>query len=198
MDAPTTKVGLDGGIDQFTKNLIRKKAQQLIRKTGFTSSDRDEIEADLTFKLLKNLDAFDRSRAHWHVFVTTVIERCAASLVRDKRSQKRDHRRICSLNVVIAKMDKQSIELGDTIGLREQDARLGQTKRSDLDLVQLIQDVNAVLTSLPPELRTLAKTLKTGSIQEISRDEGIPRTTLNYRVQQLRQRFEQAGLGDYL
>ena len=188
----------DGKFDPFTEGLIRKKARQLVNRNGFTDSDREDIEQELTLKLLKKSGAFDSSQAHWNVFVTMIIERGTASLVRDKQAQKRDHRRVCSLNVVIAKKDKKMIELGDIIGSHEQDARLGRKQRSDFDQAQLLQDMNEVLSNLPPELRELAEVMKTDSIAEISRDTGVPRTSLNYRVRQLRQRFEEAGLAEYL
>ena len=199
MDVPTTKVGVDGEIDQFTKNFIRKKARQLIGKTGFTSSDRDEIEADLTFKLLKNLDAFDcRPRPLERISSPRSSNAALPTSCETNRPKSAIIVAICSLNVVIAKKNKRMIELGDSISSQEQDARLCRNQRSNLDLAQLLQDLNEVFADLPPELRELAEAMKTDSITAISRDKGIPRYTLNYRVRQLRQRFEEAGLAEYI
>jgi hypothetical protein len=40
--------------------------------------------------------------------------------------------------------------------------------------------------------------LKSCSLSEIARDLGVPRTTLQRKVQRLRQCFENAGLKNYL
>ena len=128
-------------LDAFAARLIRRKARQLVGRAGFTRSDRDDIEQELALKLLKQLSAFDPGEAHWHVFVTTVVERYAASLLRDKRAEKRDHRRATSLHVLIETGDNGPVELAETVGRREQDARLGRDPRSDEERAQLAGDV---------------------------------------------------------
>lgn len=186
-------------IDEFTRKLIRRKARQLIGRVGFTKSDQADIEQELTLKLLKALSGFDPDQGHKNVFVTAVIERFVANLLRDKQAEKRDHRRVCSLNVVIADdEDEGPVELGDTVSRREQDARLGQAPRDEHDLAQLVLDMVEVIATLPSELRELAERLKTDSVSQVARDLGVPRTTLNGRVRELRRRFERAGLKDYL
>ena len=55
-----------------------------------------------------------------------------------------------------------------------------------------------MIAGLPAGLRELAESLKTESISEIARRTGVPRTTLNGRVRQLRERLAQAGLKNYL
>jgi RNA polymerase sigma-70 factor (ECF subfamily) len=184
--------------DRFTRGLIHRKIKQIVGRAGFTNQDHKDLEQRLLLRVLQAIRRFDPNHAHLNVFVTTVIERDIANILRDKKAKKRDHRRICSLNVVIANKDKRSIELGDTIGQREHDTRLGRSVRSGLDLAQFTQDMKEVIADLPPELRNLAEAMKTDSISKIARCKGLPRTTLNYYVQQLRQRFEQAGLKDYL
>ena len=52
----------ENNFDQFTKILIRKKAQQLLGKKGFTCSDRNDIEQELTLKLLKAGAPLTRAR----------------------------------------------------------------------------------------------------------------------------------------
>lgn len=188
----------DFDFDQFTQRLIHKKAQQLVRKSGFTPSDREDIEQNLKLKLLKNMDAFDPSQGHWNVFVTAIVERCAANLVRDTKAQKRHPHRACSLNVVIVKHNRRVIELGDTIDSQAQDTRLGCRRRSDLEQSQFVQDITDVIAELPLELRELAENLMSDSVSKISGDKGISRSTLNSQIRRLRKQFEQAGLADYL
>lgn len=191
--------GSEPVIDQFTARLIRRKARQLVGRAGFTRSDREDIEQELRLKLLKHFSSYDPQQGHRHAFVTAVVERHAANLLRDRQAEKRDHRRVCSLNVVIAdEEDEGPVELGDTIGRRELDARLGRSLRDQQELAELVLDMADVIAGLTPELRDLAERLKADSASQVARDLGVPRTTLNGTIQKLRQRFEGAGLRDYL
>jgi RNA polymerase sigma-70 factor (ECF subfamily) len=186
-------------IDQFTARLIRRKARQLVGRAGFSRSDREDIEQELRLKLVKHFSSYDSGQGHRHAFVTAVVERHAANLLRDKQAEKRDHRRVRSLNVVIADdEDEGPVELGDTISRRELDARLGRSTGDQHHLAELVLDTAEVIAGLTPELRKLAERLKTDSVSRVARDLRVPRTTLNGRIRELRQRFERAGLRDYL
>ena len=65
-------------------------------------------------------------------------------------------------------------------------------------MAQLVLDTAEVIAGLTPELRELAERLKADSVSQVARDLGVPRTTLNGRIQELRRRFERARLRDYL
>ncbi len=172
-------------VDRFTARLIRRKARQLIGRAGFTTSDREDIEQELRLKLIKQLSAFDPKKANRRAFVVTVVERHIANLLRDKQAEKRDHRRVRSLHVLIAGDDGPE-PLGDTIGDREHDARRGATSRDALELSQLTLDVADVIASMPPKLRELAEALKVDSVSEIARRRGVARSTLNESVRRIR------------
>ena len=184
--------------DCFTRDLIRRKIKQLIGRAGFTLHDREDIEQDLYVRVLQSWPRFNPDVAHRNAFITTVVERYVANILRNKQAAKRDHRRISSLNVMITVTDEGPTELAQTIGEREQDARLFRQCRSEVELIQLELDIEKLLAELPAELRNLAVDMKTKSIAEIARERGVPRTTLNEHVRKLLQRFEQAGLRDYL
>ena len=185
-------------IDRFARGIIRRKVNQLIGRAGFTRQDREDLEQELVLRLLQALPSFDRAKAHRNVFVTTVIERYVANILRDKQAEKRDHRRIGCLDVMMEITDEGPTELAQTIGQRELDARLGCHRRSDEELAQLARDIADVMAKLPDELRELAERLKSQTKSEIARDMGVPRTTLNESVRRLRRRFESKGLKDYL
>lgn len=185
-------------LDEVAARLIRLKARRLVGKAGFTRSDQDDLEQELTLKLLKHRAAFDPRQSHWHAFVTAVVERHAATLLRNKQVEKRDHKRVTSLHVVVEDPLNGPGALADTIGRRERDARLGLSSRSDIELLDLRHDVAAVLESLPPRWREVCERLKHDSISQVARDLGVPRTTLSYLVRRLRKHFETAGLKDYL
>lgn len=137
-------------IDDFAARLIRFKARQLVGRAGFTRSDVDDIEQELILKLLKHRGAFDPAQSHWHAFVTTIVERHAATILRDKRMEKRDFTRATSLYVIVDDPINGPSELAATIGRRELDARLGLATRPEHDFLELVQDLATVMADLPP------------------------------------------------
>ncbi len=185
-------------IDRFTRGIIRRKIKQLIGRAGFTKQDWEDLEQDMVVRVLQALKSFDPDHAHRNKFVTAVVERYVANILRDKQARKRDHRRITSINVTISIRDEGPTELTQTIGQRELDARRGRHPRSSDELAQLARDVAEVIGKLPAELRELAERLKSESVSDIARDMGVPRTTLNEIVRRLRRRFENGGLKDYM
>lgn len=185
-------------LDQFTRGIVRRKVNQLIGRAGFTHQDREALEQDLFARVLKSLPSFDSKKGNRNSFITAVVERCVASILRDKRAAKRDHRRICSLSIMINVVDEGPIELAQTISQRELDARRGQHPRSDKERVQLAMDVAEVMAQLPEHLWELAERRKTQTMQEIAEAMKVPRTTLNDWMRTIRERFEKAWLREYL
>lgn len=184
--------------DAFVSRLIRRKSRQLVGRAGFTPSDRPDIEQELARKLLAQTALFDAQQGHWYVFVTTVVERHAASILRNKRAEKRDHRRETSLNTVVDRDDHGPVLLGDLIGQREYDARRGRFTRDEGEQTELAFDLANVLATLPADVRDLAERLMHASASEIARETDVPRTTLQRRMERIRRAFEDAGLRNYL
>lgn len=185
-------------IDDFVTRLIRRKARQLVGRAGFSRSDADDIEQELVLKLLKQRQSFNATQSHWYAFVTTVIERHVATIIRDKRAEKRDSSSMTSLQSIVHDPINGPSHLAATIGQREIDNRLGLKRRSDADCQELAQDTAKVLASLPPAWRDICERLKRSSISTVARELGMPRTTLCYRLRRLREHLRLADLGDYL
>jgi RNA polymerase sigma-70 factor (ECF subfamily) len=171
-------------LDRFARGIIRRKVRLLVGRAGFTRQDRDDLEQELVLRLLQSLDLFDPEQAHPNVFITTVIERAVAMILRERRAKKRDSGVVRSLDQAKAK-DGSSAEPADPRG--------GGQDRFDL-----ASDLAEVFARLPEELRDLAERLKSQSLSQAARDLGVPRTTLQRQVQRLRQSFEDAGLRIYL
>lgn len=185
-------------IDRFTRGIIRRKVKQLIGRAGFTRDDSKDLEQDLYVRVLQSLPRFNPDKSHRNKFITAVVERHVANLLRNKQAEKRDHRRICSLNVTLEVKDEGATELACTIGDGALDARLGRRRISDEDFVDLTVDLAEEIAKLPEHWRTLLELRKSQTMQEIAQEMGIPRTTLNEWLRRIRQRFERAGLRDYL
>ncbi len=77
--------------DSFTRGIIRRKALQIIKRTGYSEQDLESIEHALLTKVIEAMPSFDPQIAHRNVFITTVVERQSSTLVRDglRRSRAR-------------------------------------------------------------------------------------------------------------
>jgi RNA polymerase sigma-70 factor (ECF subfamily) len=184
--------------DRFTRGIIRRKVKQLIGVAGFTKQNREDLEQELFARVVQSLPKFDPDQAHRNKFVTTVVERYVANILRNKRAAKRDDQGVTSLNVMIEITEEGPTELAQTIGEREMDSRLGRDRRSEEELTQLALDLADVIATLPESWQTLLELRKTQTMQEVADEMGVPRTTLNGWMRRIRQRFEKTGMQDYL
>lgn len=178
----------------FAVRCIRRKAKQLVGRAGLTNSDRDDLEQDLTVKLLEAFSKFDPDIADWKAFVKTVVERHAANLLREQRAEKRSASRQSSLHTIVDH-DEFGIPttLGDSFTEHEHDARTGADSRGDIDLLELREDVATVIASLPEDLREICDRLKHDGARQVARDLNMPQTTICRRIETIREHFEAAG-----
>lgn len=184
--------------DAFLTQFIRRKVNRLIGCAGITPQDCEELSCDLYLHALQRLPQYNPQRGTRHGFAATVVLRRLSSILRDRQAGKRNERGLLSLNVSITDGEGGATELAQSIGERELDRRLSRERRlSDEELKSLAIDLERVAASLPENLRTLLERRKTQTIAEISRELGIPRTTLNDWMQSIRRRFEAAGLRGY-
>lgn len=188
----------DPSEDRFIRGIIKKKVGQLIGQAGFTPQDREALEQELFIRVLQSMARFNPDVGHRNKYVTAVVERYVATVLRDKRAVKRDHRRITSLNLTVDIVEEGPTELSQTIGERELDARLCRERRTNEELSELSMDLAAIIQTLPPLWQKLLELRMSMTIVEISKELGIPRTTLNEWMKRIRVRFEEAGLRDYL
>jgi DNA-directed RNA polymerase specialized sigma24 family protein len=89
--------------------------------------------------------------------------------------------------------------MSQTLHHQDQDRRLGRERRlGEEDLNDLRMDLATFMSKLPEKFQDILRRRQTHSITEISRDLGIPRTTLNDWMLQIRKLFEDAGFDRYL
>lgn len=169
----------------FARSIIRRKARFLVRCDGFTVRDLPEVEQELRLRLLQSLPQYDPAQGHINVFITTVVERSVAMLLRERWAKKRNSAGIESLDVGSA---------GNEAATDVPDRHTASApERFDLAL-----DLDGVLTALPAELRALAVRLQEQTVSQAARAMNVPRTTLLRQVERLRQCCEDAGLRIYL
>jgi RNA polymerase sigma factor (sigma-70 family) len=168
----------------FARSIIRRKARYVARCDGFTAQDVRDIEQELRLRLLQNLPQFDPDQGHINVFITMVVKRSVAMLLRERGAKKRV--------AAVRSLDTLTNDIGEPAELLDHRDDGRSAERSDL-----AHDLAEVLTALPDELRELAERLKVQSVTQAARDMNVPRTSLLRQVDRLRRCFEDAGLRTY-
>lgn len=187
-----------GPLDPFVRDLIRHKACGLLGLRQFHTEDRADLEQELTVELWRRLDRFKPERAAWPAFVRVIVDHAVANLFRARAAQKRSAGPVASLQT-LATRDGPPTELGEQLPEQEGDARLGRRRLSDHERAALRHDLAAVLAKLPDDQRLVAEVLKQFRTKaEAARRLGMSRAQLYAQVRQIRERFEQARLQDYL
>ncbi len=186
----------DAVLTAYAKSLIRFKAKQLSRKPGFTKTDQEDLEQELTAQLLARAHLFDPTRASANTFADRVIKSAIAMMLRDRRRQKRAAGFAAqSLERTFVAQDHGITSLRDALGFADLGRRLGkgdeETRRSEL-----VVAVNQVLESLPPDLQNICRRLISGSLAEVARELEMSRHRLRHAIERIRKHFETAGLGE--
>lgn len=196
METINRQTEVDG--DPATDSIIRHKARSLEARYGPAYIDRQDLEQDLRLALIRAQPKLDPTRGAPGAFARSVIERQAASLARHHAARKRNGRGVLSLNVDVPVQDDGRVELAATISEREQQQRLGIRRLGGIEESDLAHDIAVLLARIPREDRELIRALKWRTVADIARSTGVPRTTIQSRVQKYRQLFEDADLREYL
>jgi len=186
----------DAVLTAYAQSLIRVKARQLSRKRGFSRSDEDDVAQELTAYLLARAHRFDPDRASVSTFADRVIRSAIATLLRDRRRQKRAVGfTVQSLEGTSVAQDRGSASLRDTLGLPDRGRRTG-TANDEESRAETVTAVVEALRSLRPDLQDVCRRLSDGTIASVARDLGLSRHRVGIIVGEIRRHFEAAGLGN--
>lgn len=187
------------GLEAYALKMVRTKARQLVGSAGFFEADLHDIEQELMIDLWRRLPRFDAARASLHTFIARVVEHHVATLVEAQKAGVRDYRK------VTGSLDDRRPDEGGAgddgpplvtmDGLRR---RLLAEARRDEEIRDLRRDLERVLAELPADLQDLCRRLQVSSVSEVSRETGVPRSTLYDAMAKIQERFEVAGLAAYL
>ncbi len=184
--------------DAYVRTLISSKVGQLIAVYGYSLSEREDLTQEFLARMIKSLDSFDPAVGHFYPFIRAVIERHFLNIVRDRRAAERNTVKTSSLNVPINPIDIGHTELIQTVTDQHVDRRLGRERSlSEEELSDLRMDLTEVISQLPMAMQQFLERRKTQSLSEISREMGIPRSTLQAWLLEIRRHFEKAGLEKY-
>jgi RNA polymerase sigma-70 factor, ECF subfamily len=171
--------GTPGDFDPPVRRMIAAKARKLVGHFGLRPHERPDVEQDLAARLVPRLKDYDPARSTLEAFAAIVIEQAAANLIRDRMAAKRTPPR----------------QPGPPTPVEEAPDARTEEDRSRLELVM---DVADILARLPTDKRALAYGLMGGTVSQVARATGVPRTTVYGAVADLREIFERAGLRDYV
>lgn len=185
--------------DNFVRSVINRHVGKLIAKSDFTQQDRSDLVQEVFVRATKSLRLYDPSVGHLYPYVCTVVQRHLANVVRDRSVVKRKTTGRVSLSKTVRGDDGGQVEMSQALHDQDQDRRLGRERRlGEQELNDLRMDLAAFISKLPDKFQDLLRRRQTQSITEISRDIGIPRTTLNDWMLQIRKLFEEARFERYL
>jgi hypothetical protein len=127
--------------DPETSALIRNKARKLSRKSGFRTSDQDDIEQELCLHLWLQMSKYNRSLGPWLTWASFILDKRGISLQRHKLALQRTHKREeCSLNEPVRDADGRLVDRHQT------------TAEAAVDLCRLL-DLRNDIRELQSELR---------------------------------------------
>ena len=169
--------GTPGDFDPTVRRMIAAKAKKLVGQFGLRPHDRPDIEQDLAARIAARLKSYQPARGTPEGFAAMVIEQAVANLIRDRFAGKR---------TPPPRSPVPTEDVSDPWA--NEDARLSELER----------DVAAVLARVPADQRAVAEALMGGSVSDVARRLGLPRTTVYGRLKGLRAAFERSNLRDYL
>ena len=181
------------GFDRYAIAIIRRKARQLGRQL---QCDPLDIEQELAIDLHLRLRQYDPAQLPEHVFISQIIDHKVASIIKHEHAQMRDGRREeRSLNDAPPdQADNQETAFGDTI-----DSEIGRASLSPEELRQLKHDLTVIAEELPEQQRRLVEQLLDDpNFRKASHNLNVHRSTAYEYRDKLQERFENAGLREYL
>lgn len=150
---------MDNPITEYATKCIQHKDRQLAAMSAFRGEDAEDIEQDLTLHLLKRVGRHDESRGSYEKFVSVAVNNCAADMIQHRTRDRRDPGDIASLDWHDGDNERPVAEPIDP-----HDDIVGADTR---------MDVEAVLATLPEDLRRAAELLKTETIKGAAEKMGI-------------------------
>ena len=163
------------GIDDYAVRIIKHKARKLIGSKGFSKSDREDLEQEMIYDLLRRLPKYDSAKAQLNTFIARVVENRISSIIEEREAGKRDwHLCTTSLNDRFDQGENDTVERQEVYDMDECLSQTGRFPPNPFDQKQHRIDLGSAIPALPPELRSFCKRVLPESVTEIFRYTGIP------------------------
>ncbi|HOD81753.1 MAG: Sigma-70 region 2 [Planctomycetes bacterium ADurb.Bin126] len=183
----------------YVRKLLSLKARQLCRKRGFSRCDREDLEQELTVRVLRQASKFDPSRSSARTFIDRVVRSAAAMIVRERTCPTRGAGcPALSLETARADSGRGGRRLALSQIVREDHLRLrcGGEVNDPLRQVELSEDLAPVYAALTPLQRKVASRLGDLPDAALARSLGISRRQLRKAADAIRERLTEAGLAE--
>ena len=166
---------IDPSTLKFAKTLVRIKARQLGRVIPDAAvNSQQDLEQELLLEVVIRWPGFDPNRGNAEAFVESVVRAKLCKMLRDAKRAKRMS--------------------GPTVSIDGNDA-VDPEDESRVLCIRL--DVETVIGKLNAGNRRVCDQLLRESVSEAARQLRTPRSTLEYAVNSLRERFEKADVDQY-
>jgi DNA-directed RNA polymerase specialized sigma24 family protein len=177
----------------FAANLIRRKAQQLARRPGFSRSDEDDLKQGMLLYLWTASRLFNPARGNIEAFIVTAVRSWMDMEVRRRRAEMR------FTGVPDTSLDSTLVNCGegefsalaDLIGTDDANRRLGREAHdllADLDLRDAVARVTSRLTQ--SELQFMRDMID-GGVAGAARKRRVSRRQVLAKLAAIRARFTQ-------
>ena len=187
------------GLDDYSVNLIRYKTRRLIGQAGFSRSDQEDVEQDLSLHLRRQLPKHNPRKGTVKTFINTVLDNKIRTMVSARLTSQFDFRQHdCSLDEMVEADAGDKVSRAEAIDAEEYLMATGRLNGRTLDVVELRIDVQCAISMLPADLRDLCARLQEKTIVDIAREDGVSR----HKIDELRRRiaflFLEHGLDEYV
>ena len=187
------------GLDDYAVNLIRYKTRRLIGQAGYTRSDQEDIEQDLSLHLRQQLPKYNPRKGTLKTFINTVLDNKIRAMVAARTTSQFDFRQHdFSLDETIETETGDRVSRGEAVDSEEYLMLTGRINRKAFDTLEMRIDVQCAVSLLPADLQTLCARLQERTIVDIAREDGVSR----HKIDELRRRiaflFLEHGLDEYV
>ena len=185
------------GIDIYALSCVQYHAKRLAKLPCFTEADYEDIEQDLVLYFLKESPKFDPHKSDWKLHISLILKKRAVWLKEYAQTQKRGGRyRPVFMSELAHPADEFDQDMTSTV--LSEDGLWGDAFFAWNHLnVEIREDIQRVIVTLPPRLQQLCEWLKERNASVIARDTGIPRTTISSAIGKIRTHMKEAGLENY-
>lgn len=175
-------------LGEYAHDLIRSKARTLIGREGFHSADCDDIEQELALDLLCRIKNFNPDKGKLTTFMSCIVDHRIATMIEARRAARRDWRQC--LDSLDDPFFQNEGEYSSHVLYRL------DPRAKSADDIALAIDLEAVIASLPAELRDFWNRMQTSNIHRIAKDLGLSRDTLYSRRRRLQAALLEANIAD--
>jgi RNA polymerase sigma factor (sigma-70 family) len=186
-------------LNAYSQKLIQIKARQLCRRREFGPQEREDIEQELTLRLLQRAHHFDPARGSIKTFAVRVVDSCIRTLFRERARAKRNAgQRPASLEQRIPGSE-QATTLADLLSPCDLNRRHGSVPPiTRLERQDRLDAIRSAADGLPLELREICVRLMGCTPTRIARELGVSRHRIAEAIRMIRDHFQAAGLDEFM